>query len=917
MPDGDVFVLIGEGGRVVEWGRPAEELFGWSAEEAVGRSVTALLREVAADDEGRREEFSDTATVVVRPVLRGTAVLWQVLAAGETLSGRDVAILKAIFSRSPVGVHVLDERLRVVRTSRERRPDQSGPEEGRPEDGRPEDSRPDEYPPAKGLLGEHLTELYERLYGLEDPEEEAAVARGVLESGEPVVNRLVRGVGECDEGAVEGAVGPPVEGPDAGPDEGPDEGPGGPGRRSRTHSVSYFRLEDSRGDVLGLVACEADVTERENARNRREILDAARTQVGPRRSIREVCEDLAEAVVPDFAGLAAVEVVEDVVRGEEPPPVPVHRKVPLRRMAVRGPVPGRPGESGPRPGPGPPPESEPLAGPAYYPVGDVRPLPTGTPFSRVLSDLRPRLAQIGEDSAWLAADPVRAEVVRRTGAHSLVVAPLALHGRALGVVSFYRLPGEEPFDEEDAEVAATVCAHAVLCVDNAARYMREWMVALTVQRRLLPRPPTTQATVDLSHLHLPDPEGGGAWFDAIALPGARTALIVGEVMGRGITAASAVGLLRTAIHTLAALDLGPDELLARLNDTAVRLAAAPLTIPTAHTTAPGADPLTNPGTDSGADPVTNPPAGFLADPPGDSRTGSSTGSPGDSPEGPPADEPATAPLTAGCAVAIYDPVDLTCTLARAGLPEPVVVLPDGSSESLPVPAGPLLAGTDNAPFPATTVRLPEGSTLAIGTAALADDVLAPTGPEGPLLEAAATTALPEVCDDLASALTTGLRPRTGEALMLLARTKALPQDRVLTRDLPADPEAAPIARAAARRQLDAWGVDEETAFTTELVVSELVGNAIRYGAPPLRLRLIRERMLTCEVSDGAGSAPHVKHARTVDETGRGLFIIANLAEQWGTRFQDDGKTVWAQCPSRATAATTDARAPAASPGLPR
>ncbi|MFJ1601348.1 PP2C family protein-serine/threonine phosphatase [Streptomyces sp. NPDC088261] len=328
---------------------------------------------------------------------------------------------------------------------------------------------------------------------------------------------------------------------------------------------------------------------------------------------------------------------------------------------------------------------------------------------------------MGEDGAWPAADPVRAEVVRRTGAHSLIVAPLAPRGRALGVASFYRLPGEEPFDEEDAEVAATVCAHAALCVDNAGRYMREWMVALTVQRRLLPSPPTTQGTVDLSHLHLPDPEGGGAWFDAIALPGARTALIVGEVVGRGITAAGAVGLLRTAIHTLAALDLGPDELLARLNDTAVRLAAAPLAVPTWHPTT------------------------------------------------------TATPLTAGCAVALYDPVELTCTLARAGLPEPVVVLPDGSAETLSVPPGPLLAGTDNAPFPATTVSLPEGSTLATGTAALADDVLAPSGLRRPLLETAATRALPQVCDDLASALTTGARPRTGEALMLLARTKALPR----------------------------------------------------------------------------------------------------------------------------------------------
>ncbi|MET7518268.1 ATP-binding protein [Streptomyces sp. NPDC005480] len=179
----------------------------------------------------------------------------------------------------------------------------------------------------------------------------------------------------------------------------------------------------------------------------------------------------------------------------------------------------------------------------------------------------------------------------------------------------------------------------------------------------------------------------------------------------------------------------------------------------------------------------------------------------------------------------------------------------------------------------------------MGTAAFADEVLAPSGPLRPLLNGPGTRPLPDLCDAIAHALPDG--NRAGETLMLLARTKALPKDRVLTLSLPAGPEAAPIARAAARRQLEAWGVDEETAFTTELIVSELVGNAVRYGTPPLQLRLIFERMLTCEVSDTATSAPQVKHARTIDETGRGLFIIASLADQWGTRFQTQGKTVWA------------------------
>jgi anti-sigma regulatory factor (Ser/Thr protein kinase) len=185
----------------------------------------------------------------------------------------------------------------------------------------------------------------------------------------------------------------------------------------------------------------------------------------------------------------------------------------------------------------------------------------------------------------------------------------------------------------------------------------------------------------------------------------------------------------------------------------------------------------------------------------------------------------------------------------------------------------------------------------MATATLADEVLAPSGPLRPLLDGASARPLPDLCGDIAYALTDS--HRSGETVMLLARTKALPTDRVLTRSLPAEPKAAPIARAAARRQLEVWGVDEETAFTTELIVSELVGNAVRYGAPPLRLRLILERKLTSEVSDAATSAPHVKHARTIDETGRGLFIIASIADQWGTRYQAQGKTVWAEQPMAA------------------
>ncbi|MEU2622980.1 ATP-binding protein [Streptomyces sp. NPDC007157] len=123
------------------------------------------------------------------------------------------------------------------------------------------------------------------------------------------------------------------------------------------------------------------------------------------------------------------------------------------------------------------------------------------------------------------------------------------------------------------------------------------------------------------------------------------------------------------------------------------------------------------------------------------------------------------------------------------------------------------------------------------------------------------------------------------------------------------PEAVGQARAGARRQLGTWGVHDETTYTTELIVSELVTNAIRYGAPPVQLRLIKDGRLTCEVHDNSASSPHLRHARTADEGGRGPFISGQLSEDWGVRYTSDtgGKTVSTEqvLPEQTPAIVTD------------
>jgi anti-sigma regulatory factor (Ser/Thr protein kinase) len=136
-------------------------------------------------------------------------------------------------------------------------------------------------------------------------------------------------------------------------------------------------------------------------------------------------------------------------------------------------------------------------------------------------------------------------------------------------------------------------------------------------------------------------------------------------------------------------------------------------------------------------------------------------------------------------------------------------------------------------------------------------------------------------------------PQSDDLALLLARTHALSADQVASWDVPFGPAAVGEVRARATRQVEAWGLGE-LAMTTELITSELVTNAIRHASGPVRLRLLRDSRLVCEVADGSSTAPRLRHARITDEGGRGLFLIAQLAHRWGTRYTAGGKIIWAE-----------------------
>ncbi|MFF3140120.1 ATP-binding protein, partial [Streptomyces mirabilis] len=142
----------------------------------------------------------------------------------------------------------------------------------------------------------------------------------------------------------------------------------------------------------------------------------------------------------------------------------------------------------------------------------------------------------------------------------------------------------------------------------------------------------------------------------------------------------------------------------------------------------------------------------------------------------------------------------------------------------------------------------------------------------------------------------------------LARTLSLSPTQVASWTLPNDRTAVRSARHMATRQLTEWGL-EGLQDPTQLIVSELVTNAVRHSTGPIGLRLIRHQALTCEVSDTDAHSPRLRHARTTDENGRGLFLITQLTRRWGARPESDGKVIWAEqaldsAPSHASAPGT-------------
>ncbi|MXG24930.1 SpoIIE family protein phosphatase [Streptomyces sp. YIM 132580] len=812
---------IGPDGLIEQWSRRAAGLFGMAADEAIGRDpVEAFMpAELRADGHRRVGEILDgrewTGLVPFRmPGEGGAHGLAEVyVMPSETADGEraalcivvdvralrrietDLAASQAIFGQSPFGFVLFGTDFTVVRAN-QRFATVFG-----------------------GAADDHRGRTVDDYLPGPEAERLAATLKRVLETGESVTDLQL--------------VGPT---------------PGGAGRRH--WSMNLYRVHSGAGRPVGVAGLATDVTRRHiaareaaSARRNLALLNEASARIGNSLDLETTARELLDVAVPGFCDLAAVDLYQGLLTGEEAAPgswAPPHREsgggsAELRRVAhasaVADALPTAVAGSG-------------SLGPHDLPpaLGSVHRFPFGSPCAIALRSGHVEDVP-GDDMGFV---------------QSTLAVPMVAHDTVVGLVQFSRTKGSEPFGERDRALATELAARAAVCIDNARLYRREHERALILQRSLLPPGDPEAAGLDIACRYLPGntaTEVGGDWFDVIELPGHRTALVVGDVMGRGLRAAVAMGELRTAVRTLALLDLEPAEVLSALDEV----------------------------------------ARGLGSPGGGERSEGLGGSGGAQWPSRAAQKSREADLSevylATCVYAVYDPVTRRCTFANAGHLPPAVVEPGRPARLIDVPPG-MPLGVGGEPFEEVEVELAENALLTLYTDGLVESRDQPldegldalrsvlTGPQMPLEDA---------CDFVLSTLDT--RHGEDDIALLMARIQGLPGEAVGDWTLPREPRSVGRARELARSQLMAWDLDD-LVDTTELLVSELVTNALRYGEGEIRLRLLRDRTLVCEVWDAGLVQPRRRRARDTDEGGRGLQLVGLLSAAWGSRRTPRGKTVW-------------------------
>ncbi|HEV2345218.1 MAG TPA: ATP-binding SpoIIE family protein phosphatase [Actinocrinis sp.] len=421
------------------------------------------------------------------------------------------------------------------------------------------------------------------------------------------------------------------------------------------------------------------------------------------------------------------------------------------------------------------------------------------------------------------------DIGKLMGGRPGVFAPLLVGGRVLGAMVLTRNPARGRFRPVELASIERLAARASIWMDNARLHDQLRHTAISMQKAMLPTKLAAPVGLEIAHRYLPGSDMavvGGDWFDVIGLSGGRVALVVGDVMGHGTQAASAMGQMRTAVRTLAAVDLPPAEVLAHLDDLMPHI------------------------DDS---------------------------------------------LFATCIYAVYDPAAQQCSISRAGHVPPLVVHPDGRTEVLHqvAPGLPLGLGGATGTFDTLDIDLPDGALFVLCTDGLLENKARDIDSGLNLLRANLAEPgrpLQEICDQVVKEL--DLTKDRDDIALLISRVHPLPADRSAAWWLPGEPKQVGRCRRLVRDTLAAWELSALTE-TVELLVSELVTNAIQHAGGEIRLRLQRnETGLLCEVCDRTRTPPELQELSATAERGRGILLVNELSRKWGHRRTATGKIVW-------------------------
>ncbi|MCC5477944.1 SpoIIE family protein phosphatase [Streptomyces barringtoniae] len=523
-------VVLDTAGRIVLWSPQAEELFGYGAQEALGEYAARLMvHERHFELVGKlfadvmrtgqswaggfpiRHKDGSTRLVEFRNMRllddRGDVYALGLCADQSTVRRleQDVALSERMVKQSPIGYAVLDTQLRFVSVN-------------------PALEKINGMPAA-----EHVGRTLREVLPMLDSEPVETDARRVLDTGVPVIDNTLVGRTPAD----------------------PDE--------DHTWAHSLYRLDDTMGNVLGVAVSVVDITEQhrasleaEAARRRLAVIADASTRIGTTLDLDRTACELAEVAVPELADVAAVDLLDSVVEGRRSTLGPSESAV-IRALAVR-------------------PQDGSDVARAADPPGRIA---TYEPDRLITECVRSAEAVLvphvkDEDLPRIARSPEAAELLGRAGLHSYLAVPLIARGEVLGALDLKRTRNPAPFDDDDVLLARELAARAAVQIDNARWYQNARNTALTLQRSLLPSRPPVTTGLEVASRYQPagaTSEVGGDWFDVIPLEGGKTALVVGDVMGSGLSAAATMGRLRTATTTLAALGLDPALLLEHLDKT--------------------------------------------------------------------------------------------------------------------------------------------------------------------------------------------------------------------------------------------------------------------------------------------------------------------------------------------------------------